>query len=470
MANKKAWGIAGMGVMGTALSRNFASCGIELALFNRYVEGSEEQVASKRTQQYSELQSAEGFESLPAFISALEFPRKILLMLPAGAALDQFLEDLIPLLSPGDLLIDGGNSHFLDTEKRAKMLKAKKILFLGMGVSGGEKGALEGPSLMLGGDAKAYKRVVEDLSAVAAKDSKGRACCGYLGEGGAGHFVKMVHNGIEYAEMQLLAEIVELFHSNPNTNWLEIQKELENWQKGENQSYLLGITSTIMTYKDAEGPFIDNIEDRVSSKGTGAWATAIGAELGASNSLMAAALHARFISLSQSERKKNASLFFQEKKESELSSESLKRTYAVCRWINHHQGFEMLLHAQKIYGWHFNLAAVAQLWSEGCIIKSQLMEILAEAFHTQNSIFEMALFKNGLESDLDAWGQTLKYAVDQGVPVHCIQTAWNYWLSITQPRGSGALLQAQRDYFGAHGFERIDDPTGVLHHGPWKKD
>ena len=469
MNRKVSWGIIGMGVMGTNISRNFASQGHSVALYNRFVKGKEENIALKCTQEYSELKNALAFEELDLFVSALKFPRKILLMIPSGLALEKILEELIPMLSQGDVLIDGGNSHYNDTEKRASLLNEKKIHFLGMGVSGGKIGALNGPSLMIGGNLDGYKIVNRDLESIAAKDIYGTRCCSYLGLGGAGHYIKMVHNGIEYAEMQLLAEIFELSMTSPALNFTSIHKELSVWEKSFSQSYLLEITSEILTYNDDGIPFINKILDKASNKGTVAWAIANGALLGSPNSLMASALHARFTSSLKSKREKLSKSYKIQKGKYETPLKKLKKVYDVSRLINHHQGFEMIKSANDKFSWEINFATVARLWSEGSIIKSQLMNALVKEFQKNDSIIEMEKFKKEIIDAQEDWISIIKYALDNVVPIPCIYSAWNYFISMTQSTSNGNLIQAQRDFFGAHGFQRVDQKKDTLSHGPWSK-
>lgn len=466
MTNRN-WGIVGLGVMGTNLARNFAKKGIPLALYNRFVEGQEEGVAQKRIQAYPELKEALGFESLSLFVATLKRPRKILVMLPAGNPIDAILKELTPLLSKGDVLIDGGNSHFEDTEKRASKMAQSKLLFLGMGVSGGAEGALNGPSLMLGGDKEAHALVSDDLEKIAAKNKRKKACFGYLGKGGAGHFVKMVHNGIEYAEMQLLAEIFELALSPHQANIESVQSQFSKWNNTESKSYLLDISTKILGYQEKGGAFIDLILDQASNKGTGAWATASAASSGFPNTLMAAALHARYTSSFKAERSKHAKSLTFPTAISPKEIPNLKNTYDLCRWINHHQGFEMVRHAGNNFGWQLNASALAQLWTEGCIIKSDLMDRLCVLFKKHASIFEMDVFQRLAMKSKPEWSAVLEYAWSANIPTPCLSSAGNYLLSMTQEQSSARLIQAQRDFFGAHGFKRVDLSERSLYHGPW---
>jgi 6-phosphogluconate dehydrogenase len=467
MINQATWGIVGLGVMGTSLSRNFANKGTSLSLYNREVKGSEEGVALSHTKQYSELKNALPFNSLPSFVESIKNPRKILLMLPAGSPTDTVIEKLIPLLTQGDVIIEGGNSHFKDTEKRAKQLSAAGIHFLGMGVSGGEEGALKGPALMIGGVKEAYMLVKNDLSAIAAKNSKGVPCCDFVGSGGAGHFVKMVHNGIEYAEMQLLAEVVSLALSDQSNSIKTIQKMLQDWQKTKSESYLLDITASLLGFQESGRPFIDLIKDEASNKGTGAWATAEGAELGSANSLMASALYARFTSSNKKQRSLLSKTFKGKPTSTSLSLSALKVSYDLSRIINHHQGFEMIREAAIKNNWKIKLATIASLWSEGCIIKSRLMDTLVDVLKSNDSLLNAAAFMEFFNNGIASWEISITTAIQKHIPFSCHNAAWNYFLAITQENSNANIIQAQRDFFGAHGFERKDKNHDKKYHGPW---
>ena len=467
MINQATWGIVGLGIMGTSLSRNFANKGTSLSLYNREVKGSEEGVALSHTKQYSELKNALPFNSLPSFVESIKNPRKILLMLPAGSPTDTVIEKLIPLLTQGDVIIEGGNSHFKDTEKRAKQLSAAGIHFLGMGVSGGEEGALKGPALMIGGVKEAYMLVKNDLSAIAAKNSKGVPCCDFVGSGGAGHFVKMVHNGIEYAEMQLLAEVVSLALSDPSNSIKTIRKMLQDWQKTKSESYLLDITASLLGFQESGRPFIDLIKDEASNKGTGAWATAEGAELGSANSLMASALHARFTSSNKKQRSLLSKTFKGKPTSTSLSLSALKVSYDLSRIINHHQGFEMIREAAIKNNWKIKLATIASLWSEGCIIKSRLMDTLVDVLKANDTLLNAAAFIESFNNGIASWEISITTAIQKRIPFSCHNAAWNYFLAITQENSNANIIQAQRDFFGAHGFERKDKNHDKKYHGPW---
>ena len=467
-SKKIEWGIVGMGAMGINLSRNFASNGYSLALYNRYVKGKEEQIALKQKKKFPELKDALAFESLANFVSSIKRPRKIIILITAGSALKVFLKRLVPLLSEGDIIIDGGNSHYKETEKVNSQLNKKNIHFLGMGISGGDKGALKGPSLMLGGDKEAYKFVAKDLENVSAKRVDGRPCCAYLGNLGAGHFVKMIHNGIEYAEMQLIAEIFSLLMETFEGKINYVQKELESWQKSSCESYLLAITSEILKYKDDNGFFINKIIDTASTKGTGAWASETGISMGYPNSLMIAALQARFTSNMKTKRENLSKIIALKKGDATISIKKLKIIYDISRLINHHQGFEMIKNSNQIYGWNSDLHVIAHLWSEGSIIKSGLMKTLEKEFKIKASILEMDIFKKNILEAQTNWNSVLSYAAARLIPIPCISSAWNFLISMSQEKSSGNIIQAQRDYFGAHGIMTLDNKKGEIINGPWR--
>jgi len=467
-SKKIEWGIVGMGAMGINLSRNFASNGYSLALYNRYVKGKEEQIALKQKKKFPELKDALAFESLANFVSSIKRPRKIIILITAGSALKIFLKKLMPLLSKGDIIIDGGNSHYKETEKINLQLNKKKIYFLGMGISGGDKGALNGPSLMLGGDKEAYAFVAKDLENVSAKRVGGKPCCAYLGNLGVGHFVKMIHNGIEYAEMQLITEIFSLLMETFQGKINNIQKELESWQKSSSESYLLAITSEILTYKDNNGLFINKIIDTASTRGTGAWASESGISMGYPNSSMIAALQARFTSGMKTKRENLSKIITLKKEDATISIKKLKIIYDICRLINHHQGFEMIRNSNQIYNWNADLHVIAHLWSEGCIIKSGLMKTLEKEFKTKASILEMDVFKKNILEAQTNWNSILNFAAARLIPIPCISSSWNFLISMTQEKSSGNIIQAQRDYFGAHGIMTLDNKKGEIINGPWR--
>jgi 6-phosphogluconate dehydrogenase len=320
---------------------------------------------------------------------------------------------------------------------------------------------------MIGGDKEAYMLVKNDLSAIAAKNSKEVPCCDFVGSGGAGHFVKMVHNGIEYAEMQLLAEVVSLALSDQSNSIKTIQKMLQDWQKTKSESYLLDITASLLGFQESGRPFIDLIKDEASNKGTGAWATAEGAELGSANSLMASALYARFTSSNKKQRSLLSKTFKGKPTSTSLSLSALKVSYDLSRIINHHQGFEMIREAAIKNNWKIKLATIASLWSEGCIIKSRLMDTLVDVLKSNDSLLNAAAFMEFFNNGIASWEISITTAIQKHIPFSCHNAAWNYFLAITQENSNANIIQAQRDFFGAHGFERKDKNHDKKYHGPW---
>lgn len=465
--NKQAhWGVIGMGVMGTALARNMGRKGISLALYNRYVAGKEEGVARQQCHQFLELKAALPFEQLDAFVASLQLPRKIICMLPAGAPTQSVLSELMDLLSPGDIVIDGGNAHFETTQKCAFEFESKQLLFIGMGVSGGKKGALEGPSLMLGGSQEAYETVRLDLERIAAKNQNGQPCLDYFGEGGAGHFVKMIHNGIEYGEMQLLAEVYEWMRCQESPSWNLFGK----WQKGSSKSYLLGISESLLTYKSKAGLLIDEVEDVSLHKGTGLWSSQSAITLDQPASVLMAALHARFTSAQKDMR---VGLAQQEPTEPIqgpiLTGDTLKKAYDLARWINHHQGFAILEKAKAAYGWSFSLDKVAHTWTGGCIIQSQLMQECVSIFDQYSSLIASTPFQKSCRENETALMEVLQWGLKVRKPLPAFSAAWQYQMAMHQSDSTGNFIQSLRDYFGAHGLEWKSGSPQRGSHGPWHR-
>ena len=464
MTQKASWGIIGMGVMGSSLSRNFADKGVQLALYNRYVKGVEEGVAAQRCSQYPELHSTLAFEEIASFVEALESPRKVLVMVPAGGAIQSVLEQLMALLAPGDIIIDGGNSFFEATQKREEEFVKAGISFLGMGVSGGEEGALKGPALMIGGKQAAFKMVQSDLALIAAKNQNGQACLGYFGPGGAGHYVKMVHNGIEYAEMQLLAEVYECLLTESTPPW----ELFQSWQQSASKSYLLDITADIVSYQEDNKLFIEAILDKTHHKGTGSWSSISAIAQGTPATLMQAALNARFTA-SQKELRVELAQQLSQKTEPavQLSIENLKKAYDLVRWINHHQGFQLLEFAQETYSWSFPLSEAAKSWTAGCIIQSQLMQELTGLLTIEQNLLKTPAFIKLYQDNISALSELIQWAAQAQIPIPVFSAAWNYLLAIKQANSSGNFIQAQRDYFGGHGLEWKEAKKHSSVHGPW---
>ncbi len=461
------FGLFGLGVMGKSLARNLASQGIKLSLFNQNIDGKEVKVAENTIQEFSELSLAQGFDEISSFVHSLSLPRKIFLMIPAGQAVDDAIQKLKPLLSAGDIIMDGGNSHFQDSERRKVDLATYSIYFIGIGVSGGEQGALKGPAIMSGGDQIAYEAIKDILNAIAAKDKNNKPCSGYIGSGGAGHFVKMIHNGIEYVEMQLLSEVYWILKKGTGKSNEEIAQLFEIWQQSELSSYLLEITIKILRHNTDGNYTIDGIADIGGSKGTGGWSLRAAADQGIPATLIADALFARYISSLKSERilydplklPIQLSLIFDENK--------LKQAYSISRWINHHQGFEIIQAASNQYSWSINLSETARIWTNGCIIRSTMMEEVSNLLKINSNILSSQL--PFIWEHMPSLTYTTTTCLAHGLAIPCISAALNYVLAITSKDSSMNLIQAQRDFFGAHTYKKAEDPFGKSYHTDWEK-
>ncbi len=468
-------GIIGMGVMGKSLAMNFGNKGIRLSLYNRFVPGKEEGIAQLAVEQNPSLKNAQPFESIEAFVQSLSVPRTIFLMINAGEAIDQTLNVLKPLLDKNDLVIDGGNTHFLDTARRVKEMRNDGFHFMGAGVSGGEEGALKGPSIMFGGDINQFKRIKPLFELIAAKDKNGQSCMGYIGSDGAGHFVKMVHNGIEYAEMQLIAEVYyilrKLYRETPAT----IALIFEQWNKGEGSSYLLEITIDILQKKSGDHFLIDDILDIGASKGTGSWATQTAAELGTAAGMMTTALFERFQSSKNGDKAGRHKMNWQEVKEA-VSNENIDQdhldlmgnAFQLARIINHHQGFSMINDASEQYQWSIDNKAVAGIWVNGCIIRSELMEELAGQMEPDIAILDLPFFKDFIEKHQSALAKLVAMAINNGLSVPALGAAIQFINGYFSEDSPMNIIQAQRDYFGAHTVVLKSDPNKNQVHIPWK--
>lgn len=465
---KKEFGLIGLGVMGKSLARNLGSRGFKLALYNRFVKDLEENIAMKAIEEYEELSEAAGFQELKQFVESLNSPRKIFLMVNAGNVTDMVIDELIPLLDKGDVIIDGGNSHFKDTEKRIHHLSQKGIYFIGTGVSGGEEGALKGPSIMPSGPKEAYEVIAPYLTAIAAKDKKGNSCCTYIGDGGAGHFVKMVHNGIEYAEMQLIAEMYGIMRYSFQMKVENIASVFESWNEGSQSSYLLEISYKLLRKKEGNQYLIDIILDKAGNKGTGSLATISMAELGEPATMISSALFARYISAFKERRDTYTSQFLDvDKIGHELNHNDLKLAYSLARKVNHQQGFTLIRTAAKEYHWHIDFAELARIWTNGCIIRSTLMEEISQVYLTKTDLLletSQAVFIE----QLNALRAVCSLAIKVGISIPCHLSAVDYLNAHINDFPTANIIQAQRDFFGAHTFQRIDDESGKFHHVIWE--
>ncbi len=465
-------GLVGMGTMGTALSRNLSSHGFSMALYNRHVLGVEENVAAIAISRYDELKEARGFDELKPFIEAIQTPRVILIMVHAGFATQEVIDAITPLLELGDILIDGGNSHYEDTGRRVAELEKLGIQFVGCGISGGAEGALNGPSIMPGGSEKGFEGASAFLKTIAAKDLHGDPCCTFIGPEGAGHFVKTVHNGMEYAEMQLLAEVYSILRWAVGLTPGHIAEVLANWKNTEAASYLLHITVNILREADENGWFIDRILDSAGTKGTGGWAVQAAAAMGIPAMMITAALHARYLSGQRHIRVHLDEITrVQSRKNASLSTTDIFNAYQLARIINYHEGFAIIRAASKNYNWNINLSTLSACWTNGCTIRSALMNQFVALWEDWNDELILHPFVKGvITSGWSGLRRINQVASSETIFTPCLVAASQYISGAYLRYPAANLVQAQRDYFGFHGFKRTDDDSGTIHHYPWNKD
>jgi len=465
------FGLIGLGVMGKSLARNLARNGVHLALYNRHLVGVEVDVAKHFIQSHPELESAVGFDDLAKFVAALERPRKIFLMIKAGKVTDEIINALQAHLAPNDVIIDGGNSLYKDTERRTSELAKTGIHFIGTGVSGGEEGALKGPSIMPGGDAAAYQIVQPYLEAIAAKDANGKPCCTHVGVGGAGHFIKMIHNGIEYAEMQLLAELTEILQWHNQMPLDAVADIFSEWTKGESNSYLLEITADILRKREGDDFLVNKILDQAGNKGTGGWSTSAASELGVPATMIAAALFARYTSAYRAERLQAAPMYQNGRHTVRelIDLGELKTAYHIARVVNHHQGFHLISEASARHNWQIKLPEVARIWTNGCIIRSDLMENLIPILQKTNRILQDNKISKLVDNQQFTLNKICQAGLKGNLALPCFQAAYQFLTAYSTAQSSANIIQAQRDYFGAHTYRRIDDPEGKSHHTIWKE-
>ncbi|SMD38382.1 6-phosphogluconate dehydrogenase [Reichenbachiella faecimaris] len=470
MNKKTAFGIIGLGVMGQNLAINMANNGVKLSVFNRHVAGKEEGIARDFVSKHPEL-GIQGFDDLSQFVESIAPPRNILLMVQAGAAVDATIEELTPLLEPDDLIIDGGNSNYLDTNRRDRTLVQHDINFIGTGISGGEEGARKGPSIMPGGSRTAYNRIAPFLENIAAKDANGKACCTYVGPEGSGHFIKMVHNGIEYAEMQLLAEVYELMRHGLGMLPVEMAKTLEGWRTKGLDSYLLEITINILRKEENGELLLDKILDAAAQKGTGGWSTEAAIRLGAPLNTISDAVMARNISAQKEVRLLANELYGSIKQTVPTGQEefipALMEAYAAARIINHAVGFDMMKEASKQYHWDLNFSEIARIWTNGCIIRSELMSAAVNYFKDTDRLLLHPAVVKSLSDQQANLAHVIGKGIASGFPLPVLSSAMNFFLGYVNGQSSANLLQAQRDYFGAHTYKRIDRPVTESFHTDW---
>ncbi|MBI9071333.1 MAG: decarboxylating NADP(+)-dependent phosphogluconate dehydrogenase [Melioribacteraceae bacterium] len=463
-------GLVGLAVMGENLVLNMESHGFTVAVYNRTVEKVDNFVNGR-----GKGKNIIGTHSVEELVQNLKRPRKVMLMVKAGNPVDAFIEQVLPFLEKGDIVIDGGNSHFPDSTRRTKYLAEKGIHFIGTGVSGGEEGALKGPSIMPGGAPEAWESVKPIFQSISAKVEDGTPCCDWVGENGAGHFVKMVHNGIEYGDMQLITEAYQIMKNGLGFSADEMHEVFKEWNKGDLDSYLIEITRDILAYKDEDGePLVEKILDTAGQKGTGKWTGIAALDLGEPLTLIGEAVFARCLSAKKDARVEASKLLsgpaisFNGDKV-EFVKDLMSALYA-SKLVSYAQGYELMRSAATEYGWNLNYGGIALMWRGGCIIRSAFLGKIKEAFDNNPNLTNLLLdpyFKEKIENAQTGWRTVISVAVQNGISIPAFSTALAYFDGFRCERLPANLLQAQRDYFGAHTYERIDKPRGEFFHTNW---
>jgi 6-phosphogluconate dehydrogenase len=463
-------GLIGLAVMGENLVLNMESKGFTVAVFNRTVEKVDAFIAGRGAGK-----KFIGAHSIKEFCASLERPRKVMMLVKAGKAVDDFIELVIPFLEPGDIIIDGGNSHFPDTIRRTKYVESKGLLFVGTGVSGGEEGALLGPSIMPGGSPAAWPAVKPIFQKICAQTDAGEPCCEWVGENGAGHFVKMVHNGIEYGDMQMICETYQMMKEGLGLSNEEMHKVFTEWNETELDSYLIEITRDILGYKTEAGEAVlDKILDTAGQKGTGKWTAVAALDEGQPLTLIGEAVFARCLSAIKDERVeasktlKGPGVKFSGDKAAMV--EDLKQALYASKLVSYAQGYQLMRAAAKTYGWNLNNGGIALMWRGGCIIRSVFLGKIKEAFDRNpnlNNLLMDPFFSGKVQNAQVGWRRVICKSVELGIPMPAISAALSYYDGYRAARLPANLLQAQRDYFGAHTYERIDKPRGEFFHTNW---
>jgi len=464
-------GLVGLAVMGENLILNMESKGFCVAAYNRTTTKVDDFVNGR-----ARGKNIIGAHSVEEFVGALSRPRKTMLMVKAGQPVDDFIELLLPHLAPGDIIIDGGNSFFGDTIRRTRYVEEKGLLYIGTGVSGGEEGALRGPSIMPGGSPEAWPHVKPIFQAIAAKVADGTPCCDWVGRDGAGHYVKMVHNGIEYGDMQMIAEAYFIMKHLLGMKPAEMHAVFKAWNEGELNSYLIEITRDILAAVDQETgqPMVDVILDTAGQKGTGKWTSQSALDMGTPAPTVAEAVFARFMSAIKEERVAAGEILegpaptFDGDKAAFI--EDIRQALYASKICSYAQGFQLMKMAAAEHGWELSFGSIALLWREGCIIRAQFLERIKEAFDAQPDLANLLLapyFKTAISRSQAAWRRVVAAAVTFGIPVPAFSSALAYYDSYRNPRLPANILQAQRDYFGAHQYERVDKPRGQFFHTNW---
>ena len=467
--------LIGLAVMGQNLILNMNDHGFVVVAYNRTTEKVDEFLANE-----AKGTKVLGAHSIAEMVSKLKKPRRVMMLVKAGKPVDDFIEQLIPVLEPGDIIIDGGNSLFEDTNRRQKYVESKGLLYIGTGVSGGEEGARKGPSIMPGGSPAAWPHVKDIFQAVAAKVEDGTPCCDWVGEQGAGHYVKMVHNGIEYGDMQLICEAYNILKHGLGMSAQEMHDVFAEWNKGELDSYLIEISRDILAFKDTDGsPLVDKILDAAGQKGTGKWTVINSLDLGIPITLMAEAVYSRCVSALKDERVKAARKLKGPKPLMSVAKDPAKKKAFIAdimsalyasKIISYAQGYMLLRAAAKEYGWNLNYGGIALMWRGGCIIRSRFLGKIKEAYDNNPKLLNLLLdnyFRGEIKKSQKGWRNVVAAAAKKGIPVPAFGTALAFYDSYRSEVLPANLLQAQRDYFGAHTYKRIDDPSGKDYHTNW---
>ena len=463
-------GLIGLAVMGENLVLNMENKGYTVAVFNRTVSKVDAFLNGRGAGK-----NFIGAHSLEELVASLERPRKVMMLVKAGKPVDDFIEQLIPLLEPGDIIIDGGNSHFPDTMRRTKEVESHGLLYVGTGVSGGEEGALNGPSMMPGGSPAAWTYVKDIFQSIAAKVEDVTPCCDWVGENGAGHFVKMVHNGIEYGDMQIINEAYHLMKNLLGMSAEEQHDVFKKWNSGRLDSYLIEITAYILAYKDIDGvPLVDKILDTAGQKGTGKWTVVSALDLGIPLTLIGESVFSRCLSAQKELRVKASQAIsgtqphFSGDKTQFISD--LEAALFASKIISYAQGYDLMMQAAKEYGWNLNYGGIALMWRGGCIIRSAFLNNIKSAFDKSPKLEHLLLdpfFKQVIESAQESWRRVCAVALENGIPAPALTSALSYFDGFRSERLPANLLQAQRDYFGAHQYERVDKSRGEFFHTDW---
>lgn len=473
--NKSRIGVYGLGVMGRNLALNLEEQAFKVSVYNRKTNG-EEKIVDEFLSNEGKDKSFSGSHTVQEFCKSLETPRKILIMVKAGPPVDAVINELLPYLEFGDILIDGGNSHFNDTANRTETLSKKNIPFVGMGVSGGEEGARQGPSLMPGGNHKAWPIIKPILEPIAAAAFDGSACCKWIGKAGAGHFVKMVHNGIEYADMQIISEAYHVMRFGLNMPVKEIAEQFNHWAETSLSSYLFEITADLLTVTDTDGePLIYKILDSAGQKGTGKWTAIHALEMGVPLPSISQSVFSRYISSLKKLRVKISaqndgtdSTAFSEK---DKTLSNLEESLIASRMISHAEGFFLISSASEQFGWNIELESVAKIWQGGCIIRSELLNNIHEAYAENSKLRHLLLdtkYSALIKNNENGWREFLSKTVLKGIPAPAMLACLSEYDSLNSGRLPANLIQAQRDYFGAHTYERTDRPVGEFFHTDWQ--